>query len=81
MFYAPNIAFLTIYLYIINSNIIWVMMNYNQKCSKCGDLMKKIPIRKLDSTFMIEYYCDKCDESITLYPDLDKIKTKHVSFF
>ena len=57
------------------------MMKYNQKCSKCGDLMKRIPIRKLDSTFIIEYYCDKCDESITFYPDLDKIKTKRVSFF
>ena len=57
------------------------MMNYIQKCSSCGEVMKKIPIKKLDSTFMIEYYCEKCDESITFFPELDKIKTKQVSIF
>jgi len=43
--------------------------------------MKRIPIRRLDSTIMIEYYCEKCDESITFYPDLDKIKREGASFF
>ena len=36
--------------------------------------MKKIPIKKIDSTYMIEFYCEKCDESITFYPDLAEIK-------
>jgi len=47
---------------------------YEQKCSKCGILMKKIPIKKIDSTYMIEFYCEKCDESITFYQDLAEIK-------
>ena len=37
--------------------------------------MKKIPIKKLDSTYIIEYYCEKCDESITFFPDLGEIKS------
>jgi len=45
------------------------------KCYKCGILMKKIPIKKLDSTYIIEYYCEKCDESITFFPDLGEIKS------
>jgi hypothetical protein len=49
-------------------------MNYNQRCSKCGAPMKKIPIKRLDSKIIIEFYCEKCDESITFYPDMDKIK-------
>ena len=56
-------------------------MNEHKKCSKCGSLMKTIPIKKLDSTMLIEFYCDKCDESITFYPDLDKIKLERASFF
>jgi len=53
----------------------WVgeMIN-DQKCSKCGILMKKIPVKKLESTLIIEYYCEKCDESVRFYPDLNKIK-------
>jgi len=43
--------------------------------------MKKIPIKKLDSTMLIEFYCDKCDESITFYPDLGKVKSEQASFF
>lgn len=56
-------------------------MYYNQKCSKCGEKMKRIPIRRLDSTLMIEYYCEKCDESITFYPTLDEIRTERANFF
>ena len=56
-------------------------MHDNQKCSKCGEKMKRIPIRRRDSTIMIEYYCEKCDESITFYPALDKIETERASFF
>ena len=52
-----------------------------RRCPRCGDLMKKIPIKKLDSTFMIEFYCDKCDESITFYPDFDQIKLEDANFF
>ena len=51
-------------------------MNDDRKCSKCGSITKKIPIKRLDSTIIIEFYCDKCDESITFYPDLGKIKSK-----
>ncbi len=53
----------------------------NQKCSKCGSFMKKIPIKRLDSVILIEFYCDKCDESITYYPDINKIKFERAKFF
>lgn len=56
-------------------------MNYEQKCSKCGEPMKKIPIKRLNSTIIIEFYCDKCDESITFYPDVDTFKLGHTSYF
>ena len=56
-------------------------MNETLTCSKCGSEMKKIPIKKLDSTMMIEFYCEKCDESITFYPDLDEIKIGKPSLF
>lgn len=42
-------------------------MMYEQKCSKCGKSMKMIPIKRLDSKMIIEYYCNDCDESITFY--------------
>jgi uncharacterized Zn finger protein len=58
-----------------------IKMNYILKCSQCGEVMKRIPIKKLDSTFIVEYYCDKCDESITFFPDIDKIKVKRSNFF
>ena len=48
-------------------------MNYEQNCSKCGRPLKRIPIKNLDSTLIMEFYCDQCDESITFYQDLDKI--------
>jgi len=56
-------------------------MNYNQKCPKCGVKMKSIPIMKLDSTFVIEYYCEKCDYSMTFYPKRDIMKSGNASFF
>ena len=56
-------------------------MEENLNCSKCGNKMKKIPIKRLDSTMMIEFYCEKCDESITFYPDLDEIKPGKPSLF
>jgi len=43
--------------------------------------MKKIPIKKLDSTLIVEYYCEECDESITFVPATDKIKYEHTSFY
>jgi ssDNA-binding Zn-finger/Zn-ribbon topoisomerase 1 len=46
-----------------------------KKCPKCNKTMKKIPTRKLDSCFIVEFYCDTCDESLTIYPDSDTIKT------
>ena len=51
------------------------------KCSRCGGSMKKIPIKKLDSTYIIEFYCEKCDESITFYPDLGEIKSEYTKNF
>jgi len=56
-------------------------MEYERLCSKCGNFMKKIPIKKLDSSFFIEFYCDKCDESFIYYPDRDEIKKGIPSFF
>ena len=56
-------------------------MKEEKVCSKCGSRMKTIPIKKLDSTFIIEFYCDKCDESITFYPDIDKIKFDRAELF
>jgi hypothetical protein len=50
-------------------------------CKKCGLAMKKIPIKRLDSTMIIEYYCEKCDESITYYPQMDKLIKSQPSFF
>jgi len=49
-------------------------MNIDQRCSKCGKVMKRIPIKRLDSRIIIEYYCDKCDESFTYYPDIGELK-------
>lgn len=51
-------------------------MEFIQKCSKCGDSMKKIPIKRLDSTIILEFYCYRCDESITYYPDVDEFEIK-----
>ncbi|MDH7517326.1 MAG: hypothetical protein QHH19_03175 [Candidatus Thermoplasmatota archaeon] len=56
-------------------------MNKQQKCPKCGELMKYIPIKRLDSILMIELYCDRCEESITMYPDSGKIKFEQAKFF
>ena len=56
-------------------------MNLEQKCPKCGEIMKKIPIKKVNSMLMIEFYCEKCDESITYFPDIDKIKFEKACFF
>ena len=52
-----------------------------KKCPKCGRLMKQIPIKRLDSTIIIEFYCDRCDESLTFYPNLGVFKADRVSFF
>lgn len=43
--------------------------------------MKKIPVKKIDSTYIIEYYCEKCDESVTYYPDLCEIEQKSQKIF
>lgn len=56
-------------------------MDNEQKCPRCRCLMKKIPVRRLDSTLIIEFYCDKCDESITFYPDLDIVKSERANYF
>ena len=56
-------------------------MNQNLKCPKCGRTMKQIPIKRLDSVFIIEFYCEKCDESITVYPKNGEIKFEHAQFF
>ena len=53
----------------------------NQMRSKCSRLMKKIPIKKLESSLMIEFYCDKCDGSITYYSEFDRNKLERAEFF
>ena len=58
-----------------------VTMNYERNCPKCRNTMKRIPIKRLDSIMMVEFYCDECDESITFYPDFDKIKKEKATFF
>jgi transcription elongation factor Elf1 len=52
-----------------------------QNCPKCGALLKQIPIKRIDSVFIIELYCEHCGESMTLYPDIDKITFKRAKFF
>jgi len=56
-------------------------MMIQQKCPKCGELMKYIPIKRLDSVLIIELYCEKCEESITLYPNSGEIKFERAKFF
>ena len=56
-------------------------MYQSQKCPRCGKPMKQIPIKRLDSIFIIELYCERCDESITIYPKSGEIKFKHPQFF
>jgi hypothetical protein len=53
-----------------------IEMEYIQKCSKCGASMKRIPIRRLDSSIIFEFYCDRCDESITYYPDVEEFEIR-----
>jgi hypothetical protein len=57
------------------------IMMYEQKCSRCGKLMKRIPIKRLDSKIIIEYYCYYCDESLTYYPEHDEFKFKKANYF
>ena len=56
-------------------------MNHHNKCPKCGEKMTKIPIKKLDTTMIIELYCEKCDKSITFYPDMNEVKFKQANVF
>lgn len=55
--------------------------NTHKKCPKCGNKIKQIPIKKINSTIMIELYCEKCDESETYFPELGQIKKGQASFF
>ena len=56
-------------------------MIYEQKCSKCGKKMKKIPIKRHGASVIIEYYCDGCDESIIFYPEKDKFAFRKANLF
>ena len=56
------------------------MDNY-RKCPKCGDIMIQIPIKRLDSTLIIELYCEKCDNSVTIFPERGETKFKLASYF
>jgi len=56
-------------------------MNKQQRCPKCRGIMKQIPIKRLDSTIIIELYCENCDKSITLYPNLGEIRLEPAKFF
>jgi len=54
---------------------------FDQICPKCGLTMKPIPIKKLDHSMIIELYCEKCDESVTLFLDRKLIRFEPASFF
>ena len=56
-------------------------MDQYKRCPRCGKPIKQIPIRRLDSVFIIELYCERCDESITIYPKSGKIKFKNAQLF
>lgn len=56
-------------------------MNNPLKCPRCREEMKQIPIKRFDSAMIIELYCEKCDESITLYPENGKIKFETPQLF
>ena len=56
-------------------------MDQYKRCPRCGKPIKQIPIRRLDSVFIIELYCERCNESITLYPKSGKIKFEQAQFF
>jgi len=56
-------------------------MNYIHHCPKCGEKMKRIPIRRKDGTIVVEYYCDKCDESATFYPEEDIFRREKAHFY
>jgi hypothetical protein len=36
--------------------------------------------KNLDFSLIIEFYCDKCNESMTFYPEIDEIKLKRANF-
>ena len=65
----------------MNYKYYMVKMNHHNKCPKCGRKMTKIPIKKLDTTMIIELYCEKCDKSITFYPEMNEVKFKQASVF
>jgi len=56
-------------------------MDQYKRCPRCGKPIKQIPIRKLGSVFAIELYCERCDESITIYSKSGKIKFEQAQFF
>jgi len=56
-------------------------MDQYKRCPRCGKPIKQIPIRRLGSVFAIELYCERCDESITIYTKSGKIKFEHAQFF
>jgi hypothetical protein len=70
-----------IFIYMNNINVIGYKMNNQQRCPKCRKPMKQIPIKRLDSAVIIELYCENCDESITLYPNIGEIKFESAKFF
>ena len=55
-------------------------MNH-KKCPKCRESLKQIPIKRLDSTVIVELYCESCDKSMTLYPKDGEIKFERAEFF
>ena len=68
-------------LYNMSYKYYMVKMNHHNNCPKCGRKMTKIPIKKLDTTMIIELYCEKCDKSITFYPKINEVKFKQASVF
>lgn len=40
-------------------------------CKVCKQQMKQIPLRKIDSLMVLEYYCPYCDESEIRYVNFE----------
>jgi len=46
---------------------------YGKVCKLCKKEMWQIPIRKLDSLMMVEYYCPDCELSEFKYEDFEQL--------
>ncbi len=42
-------------------------------CKVCKQEMKQIPVRRVDTLFIVEEYCPYCDESVLRYEKIQVI--------